>query len=314
MSLTAKSLCLALVFAIGFSGCAIVRPRTTFVGLAEANPRRDQDLVSGYRHAPVNTAEVRVLIDTLPPGVEMASGEIQIQQGYSHRLIGRFSLDGGQRKGLAALRGFPNYRAGWKKGYCYPQTVLTYLTLFIWSILPPSYPCYASATVPKEDLVNDMKALAAASGGDVVVAGYQEGADDRAKGATGFILAVDPRFRGQPLANSTTQVAPPPPADPAAPPQEGAEGQPDQPQAEAEPAPDDPSQQGVAPGMVRVVVGGRVIIRKRTVVVIRRGVAPARVGVRVAPRAPARAPAPVVKAKVQVKPAPAPAKPVPKKR
>jgi hypothetical protein len=255
-----------LVLVHSFAGCANVRPRTTYSAIGSADPAREREIVDGYAKQPV-TSEVNVFIDSLPPGVTVANGEIQIDPNYQHRLIGRFTMAGGHGKGLSALRRFPNYRAGWKKGYCYPQTVLTYMTLFIWSLLPPAYPCYGSATVAKEHLVGDMKALASAAGGNLVVAGYTEASDTDAAGATGFILVLDPRTRGQ--AAGTVQVAPPPAAPaPAEQPAGDQQGGEQQGEAQQGDAPAEGGAPGVAvPGVAVpgvVVPGAQVNVRVRS--------------------------------------------------
>lgn len=277
MSLATKLMYLGLVLVLPLAGaCAAVRPRASVTGIGDANPTRDQNIADNYQDAAAGAGGVRVFVDSLPPGVEMTNGEIQLQPGYSHRLLAKFTLKSGHGKGLSGLRGFPDYRAGWKKGYCYPQTVLTYLTIFIWSILPPAYPCYGSAVVPKEDMVEDLKALGAAAGGDLVVAGYRGGDGADVHSAVGFILMMDPRFRGNPVAMSTTRVAPPR-AKPA-------------PAEQAQPAAEQPQEDtGAGPGLPGVpglpgIPGPNVKYQKKTVIIV-----PAK---KVAP--------PVVKVKVSV--------------
>ncbi len=130
-----------------------------------------------------------MLIDTVPEGVSLDGGVLGIEEGYEHRILGKFALTGDS--GI-----FPAYRNSWRKPYCYPQCVLVIGTLFLWAIVPTFYPCFTTEMVGKAEMVDALKLLAYEAGGDLVIATYLTQDQDRAAQAVGFVLQADPRVLG----------------------------------------------------------------------------------------------------------------------
>jgi hypothetical protein len=218
------------------SGCAPTLPRVTYTGLGAADPVRDQQATSAVYDQDVRrrlTREpVTVMMDSVPPGLRLnaigvddsgpAFNGIQVQPGYQHRVVGRFRMGG------TAGTLFSEYRQPWRKALCYPQEPLAVATVFLWRFLVPLYyPCF-TGTPTRADLVGDIKALAAAAGGDLVVGRYLWPREDQAAGAWGFIIRMDPRLRDQrPIAGpaAAPAAAPPPSPSPSPPPEAGRVGE-----------------------------------------------------------------------------------------
>jgi|GEM_PF-1565542 len=175
-------------------GCGAVHRKATFSSTGAADPTSDtkiRDEFRANREAPLSAEAqaVTVLIDTVPEGVSLDGGVLGIEEGYEHRILGKFALSGDT--GI-----FPAYKSSWRKPYCYPQSVLVIGTLFMWALVPTFYPCFTTDSVSKAEMVDALKLLAYEAGGDLVIATYLTQDQDTAAQAVGFVLQADPRVLG----------------------------------------------------------------------------------------------------------------------
>lgn len=205
--------------ALALCHCAGIRPSLNYSGFGEADPEKDERVIAKHREAtlaPSRSAAaidgVVVLIDTVPQGIEVEDGKIQVAEGYAHRLVGKFVLSPGSGWGFTALFHFSDYENSWRKPYCYPQVVLNFATLAMWgSLVPLSYPCWGDPSMTKQDVVREAKALAGAADGDLVILGYigagYQGDPNQVIGAAGYVLRADPRMKGGDLATEPRELS-----------------------------------------------------------------------------------------------------------
>jgi hypothetical protein len=198
---SASALGLLGLLSSGLFGCGAIRPNLSYEGFGKANPSGDAALVATLREgsepAPVGE-EVLVLVDTLPEGVTIDKDTIQIEKGYDHALLGKFRLQAGPGSLVAAMR-FPDYKDDWRKGYCYWQAPLGWVTLLTWTLFVPlAYPCWGDPKISKQDAVDEAKQIAKAAGGDVVILSYGNSvsAEGHVYNAQGYVLKLDPRMKG----------------------------------------------------------------------------------------------------------------------
>ncbi len=180
-----------------FTGCATTKATANFSRFGEADPSGDRGIVERYisaTKAAEPLGDVRVLIDTVPEGIEVKDSAVTVQDGYSHKVIGKFSL---VPSGIPfyTLLTFADYESEWLKPYCYWQVPLTWVTLTVWSWLPIAYPCYASGSRSLESWITDAKRLATSAGGDLIVGRYLGTNGESAGGFQGVVIAVDPAMK-----------------------------------------------------------------------------------------------------------------------
>src|SRR4051812_43425054 len=124
-------------------GCATVansaHPVTfTTFGDAETINQRQKDVLERFKalreHPPADKlAQVKVLQNAMPDGIEVKDGTISVKDGYPHVVLGKFTLTAN----FASTLWFADYNPTWRKGYCYPQVPLTWVTLGLWQIFVP---------------------------------------------------------------------------------------------------------------------------------------------------------------------------------
>jgi hypothetical protein len=193
----------ALVSTVGCFGA--VHPSLSYRKFGEADPQAERKVTENFEAhlAPTSPdAKVKVLVNSIPEGIEVSAEVISVKQGYQHELLGRFTLG----KGGSAWS-FPDYEAGWKKGYCYPQTPLHWFTLGIWGLLPIAYPCNVPNLRPKEYWLDQAREVARTVDGDVVMGSYVGEGEDEAYGFSGVVLKRDPKLedlKATPLPKQTT--------------------------------------------------------------------------------------------------------------
>ncbi len=146
------------------------------------------DYVGRYRDAQaVNEAaaaitdeeasEVPVLLNELPPGVTLSDGKVNIAPEAPWVLVAQASADPNGGRSYWWM-GFYDYNEdeSWRKGLCYPQVPLHWLTLGIWYIVPTDYACNVSeshsvesANNRKRRVIRTLQRAAKATGSDLVV-------------------------------------------------------------------------------------------------------------------------------------------------
>lgn len=182
-----------IVFLSG--GCPAIWPKVTYQSFGDANPDRDEAMVKRWKnkYKQLDASRVRLLLDTIPEGIEVKDGVAHTKQGYSHVVISKFRFL--YPPGMATLF-FYDYRTAGLKALCWWQVPLSYLTLAAWLVVPTSWACFPPISVTKRVIIRDAKKLAAAVGGDLVLARYigDEGGDS-AKGMAGVVVRMDPRFK-----------------------------------------------------------------------------------------------------------------------
>ncbi|MEW5742987.1 MAG: hypothetical protein AB1938_28990 [Myxococcota bacterium] len=179
---------LVSIFGTLSTGCAALTPRpTSYTAFGEADPARDKSVLDGFdklSEAPQSSRpEVKVLVDTLPVGVDVKDGTITVENGAPYELVGKFAI--GTKGGF-----FPDYKDGWRKGLCYPQQPLMAVTLLIWAAVPTYWPCFASGTMSRADAIEAAKTLAWSAGANLVLLSYA-GQGDEVGGSVGFLLKTD---------------------------------------------------------------------------------------------------------------------------
>jgi hypothetical protein len=189
---------LFVVLAVTATGCfGTLKPRMEWRGAGEADPGRDRGVETQFHDtsgkaleaAPATQPAVKVMLETIPEGIELKENVLSVKDGYQHQILGRFNL-----KGDAGF--FPGYEAGWKGPVCYPQRVLALLTLGVWMLVPTSYPCNVSDRREKEYWIDQAKQAAASAGGDLVLGHYLAEGKEDAWGIEGFVLKADPAATG----------------------------------------------------------------------------------------------------------------------
>jgi hypothetical protein len=120
--------------------------------------------------------DVRVLLGTLPPGLEVHEGNVVVTDPSRVQLLGFVGADA-KNGGLAPFS-FYNYPEdeAWRRPYCYAQAPLTWITAMLWSVLPFDYPCWVAETEAPADvgarkrrIVQTLQRATKALGGNAVV-------------------------------------------------------------------------------------------------------------------------------------------------
>ncbi len=200
--------------------CAPLVPNVRYQAMGAADPARDHRISDAIDSDDKLGASdsVSVFVDTIPDGIDVSSGVMRVAPGYQHKILGKVLVTQNVHVALIALLGFPDYATPWRKPYCYPQTILNYATLTLWSLVVPiSYPCYGRPGIVEEDAIATLKRAGAAAGGDTVLASYLR-LNDRIYAVSGVILKLDPRVKskektdspddggGLPIGTSTTNL------------------------------------------------------------------------------------------------------------
>ncbi len=203
----------ALALLVGSAGCATIHMTPEVSKLGPYDGEGEKEIVRKFQEAAaeeirVSPEEVTVLVNSFPAGIRVDGTTVSVQDGYDHKLIAQFSL---------ATQGFPiqflDYKSGWRKGYCYPQVPLGWVTLTIWNIFSPlNWPCHGSYSTEKVELIENARRLAAAAGGDLVVMEFQGvSGRDHASWGRGFIISRDPRTdpgRAEPIPSQPMEGPP----------------------------------------------------------------------------------------------------------
>ncbi|MDB4940546.1 MAG: hypothetical protein JWP97_80 [Labilithrix sp.] len=201
---SAASLALAAGALLVLNGCAPTYSAATFRRMGEYDPRADEAVSHRYRELqevpPARPAEVRVLLDTLPEGVAIDGNVVSVRPGYPLTILGHYDLQGP----VGGPWSFPDYKSTGRKVYCYWQAPLSWVTLGLWAlVVPVSYPCWTK-DLTREEWASELRTLAIAAGGNLVVAHHQLG--------TGIILKADDAYLDRlgeaPASSAAPPVAP----------------------------------------------------------------------------------------------------------
>jgi hypothetical protein len=191
--------------------CAAINPSMKYQSFGEVDVQRERDVLSKYRElrdtseGSAAKPEVKVLVDTMPEGLELKDGILTVTDGYSHEIVGKFTLGPGRGAGVTGVLWFADYKSVAHKVACYPQVLLTWVTMGIWFLSPTSYVCWGNTLMEKEELIDHLKVIARSAGGDLVMTSISSYEPETAYGASGFIIKRDPnsqKSRPQKLAPS----------------------------------------------------------------------------------------------------------------
>jgi hypothetical protein len=190
-------------------GCAGVPSKGQFTHVGEADPvfekqvnKRIKDVKKLYE-AP--EAEVKVFIDSLPEGVVYSDGVMSVADGYKHELLGKFSASPDAIVYYAGISYAFKYKAAWRNAYCNFHSVIPPL------MYSPTYwaaGCFVSGTLPHEELINSAKNIALSAGGDMVLGSFMASRPEKstALGFSGWILKMDPQFKGKPIKSKPKEL------------------------------------------------------------------------------------------------------------
>jgi hypothetical protein len=183
--------------ALLLSACGAVRSEPRFQAFGEADLERDARVIEEFRKSRDGGAshdDVKVLLDTVPEGIKTSEGSFSVEDGFAHVILGKFTLIPGRGLGYW-FTWFPDYEDSWRKGVCYWQIPLHWVTMGLWAMVPTSYPCFTTPARSKISLVRDAKTLAAASGADTVIVSFVGANQEEAVGAAGLLIRLDPRMK-----------------------------------------------------------------------------------------------------------------------
>jgi hypothetical protein len=176
--------------------CGTVQGAATFQGFGVADLERDAEVIAQFDETKgdgVKRDQVTVLLDTLPEGIKVSEGSFGVEEGFQHEIVGKFVIG----SGAASFLWFSDFEEGWRKGMCYWQVPLVWVTLTIWIVVPTYYPCFATPVRTKIAVTRDAKALAAAADADTVLMGFIGGSQDETFGAAGLLVRIDPAMKGK---------------------------------------------------------------------------------------------------------------------
>lgn len=149
-------------------GCAsaVWHPRVDSVSgeykNTEAISAKADDAVEG------SADDVKAIVMQLPPGVTI-EGDVLTVDPNRYEVLGKVSAK-------PASDFFYPYREGWRRPVCHPQRVLAVATLFVWLVVPTSWPCFVSGGSVddrRDRIVEAMKRATHAMGGNMVlIAGF----------------------------------------------------------------------------------------------------------------------------------------------
>lgn len=198
-------------FCVGLTGCATLNPVVNVTSLGEANPAHDEEIAERFEETingddPVD-GSVRVLVDTVPEGLSYSDGQLSVDEGYAHEVVAHFEMttyDGFLFPTFYFTAGFFDYEAAWRRGLCWWQVPLEWVSLGFWTAVPTSYPCHPTMVRSKAAWVESVKALAQAAGASSAIMSYVDADQQEAKGTVGFLIKLDPkvlvgRFKTRPM-------------------------------------------------------------------------------------------------------------------
>ena len=198
---------LAFSLAVILASCGHLRSTPRYTSYGEADPDKDDQIVERYFDLKGTNKKIKVLIDTIPEGIVINGGNIINESGYDHKLLGQIYLSN-SRSGDIPLGFSHQYRTGWRNPYCKAQVPLIWVTAMIWAIIVPlNYPCRVGAST-KAEILEDVKVITAAAGGDMAIVSYINWGQKDVFGAIGYIIKMDPKFQGKQIKTKKQDLSP----------------------------------------------------------------------------------------------------------
>jgi hypothetical protein len=211
------------VAALAATACAPLNPRVGYCTFPACDAARDRVVEERMKRADASDATdgVVLYLDALPEGIrERARPEgvppfssrvvpwgpprrrrvLAVDEGYDHAFLGSVTVAANADIQLMSLFVFPDYATAWHKPYCYPQTVLTWLTLTFWAFMPPAYPCWGAIGADEAGAAARLRAAAVAARGDAAIAEVARWPNGEGVGIIammGVVVRLDPRVRAE---------------------------------------------------------------------------------------------------------------------
>lgn len=190
-----STLVLGMTLLFGSTGCfsAHVYPKTSFEGNWSEDPAKDREMRTHLEALRLDTEKadesIQVFVDKIPAGLTLDKGVMSVDRDAPLEILGRAEVYAAD----PSIFVFPDYTDGWRKGLCYWQRPLMWMTIGLWHLVPIYYPCGVRSLAPKEEVINAARNLVQDLGGNMFVGTYVRAHDDRAEGIVGFVVrTVEP--------------------------------------------------------------------------------------------------------------------------
>jgi hypothetical protein len=125
------------------AGCAspVLKPQVVSLSGEYRSPKAQTEKARETEEGSAD--DVKVIVDQLLPGMEFKDGVFTTDPA-------RFEVLG--KVAVEPASGFPfyPYRESWRKPVCWSQNILLIGTLFIWAVVPTSWPCFVGSGDPDE--------------------------------------------------------------------------------------------------------------------------------------------------------------------
>tara|TARA_B100001094_G_C18079735_1_gene744510 strand:- start:161 stop:847 length:687 start_codon:yes stop_codon:yes gene_type:complete len=158
-----------------------------------------QALEEGYK----SNKNPKVLIDSLPEGLNYNDGVLSNKEGFNHKIISKFSFT--KHVEIYSAWWTIDYENDFLDVYCNIQAPLRAVTLGLWLITPPHWACFPRLFYTREVALDHVKYLAELVGSDLVLTSFLtlETGDPEdlidVISVSGFLLKIDPRLKGKNL-------------------------------------------------------------------------------------------------------------------
>lgn len=205
-----RSLVLTLAVGALGSACVHVAPAAKFRS-NEVKPMDDERVVDDFENHRADPVfgDVVVVENDETAGLDVVDGTLKKFRGQDIEIVGTFEMVGEFHSPF-----YPSdYLSLGRKIYCWPQVVLTWVTVGIWLAIPFSYGCWGKTPVDRDHWIAWTKQMVDSAGGNlgVVTFGPKKNDIDTAKG---YVLkVVDPKAP-LPEKPAPVEAQPPPGAEP----------------------------------------------------------------------------------------------------
>ena len=148
----------------------------------------------------------KILIDSIPEGLNYRDGILSVVEGYNHKIISKFALTKDVDALLFSAYWIVNYENDFLNVYCNAQAPLKVVTLGIWMMYSPTYwVCFPRIYYTQETALDHVRYLAEIAGSDLILTNFltRETADPDdlidVVSLHGFLVKVDPKLKGKKL-------------------------------------------------------------------------------------------------------------------